>query len=73
MPHMRPRDVRAIAFWLTSSLVLLIAVYFAARNVIAAVAVTGAYNCWLLTRARMRRVFRRLRGETVDWSGYYYD
>lgn len=71
---MRARDVRAIAFWIMSSLVLLIGVYFATRGVIAAVAVTGAYNAWLLTRPRMRRVFRRMRGETTSgFSGYYLD
>lgn len=70
---MRARDVRAIAFWLSSSLVLLVATYLATRGVIASVALTAAYNAWLLTRPRMRRVFRRLRGETVDFSGYYLD
>ena len=70
---MRPRDVRAIAFWLTSSLVILLLVYFGAHSVIAAVALTAAYNAWLLTRPRMRRVLRRMRGETVDFSGYYLD
>jgi hypothetical protein len=67
---MRARDVRAIAFWLTSSLVLLGLVYVLLRNPLAALAVTGAYNAWLLTRPRMIRVFRRLRGEP-DWSGYF--
>ncbi|HEV2531235.1 hypothetical protein [Phenylobacterium sp.] len=70
---MRARDVRAIAFWLTSSLVLLVGAYLVSRSVIASVALTGAYNAWLLTRPRMRRVVRRLRGETVDFSGYYMD
>ena len=70
---MRARDVRAIAFWLTSSLLILLGVYFAIRSVIAAVALTGAYNAWLLTRQRMRRVLRRMRGDTVDFSGYYLD
>jgi threonine/homoserine/homoserine lactone efflux protein len=70
---MRARDVRAIAFWLTSSLVVLAGVFLVFDSVIAAAALTGAYNAWLLTRPRMRRVFRRLRGETVDFSGYYLD
>lgn len=70
---MRARDVRAITFWLTSSLVLLFAVYAATRSVIAAAALLAAYNAWLLTRARMRRVFRRLRGENMDFTGYYID
>ena len=70
---MRARDVRAIAFWLTSSLIILVGVYLAAHSVIAAAALTAAYNAWLLTRPRMRRVFRRMRGETADFSGYYLD
>jgi hypothetical protein len=70
---MRPRDARAIAFWIATSLALVVAVYVLTKSVIAAAALTGAYNAWLLTRPRMRRVFRRLRGETVDFSGYYYD
>jgi hypothetical protein len=74
MPRMRPRDVRAIAFWIVTSVVLLVGVFvLTGRGVLPAVALTGAYNLWLLTRPRMRRVFRRLRGETVDWSGYFYD
>jgi uncharacterized protein involved in cysteine biosynthesis len=70
---MRARDVRAIAFWITSSLVLLVAVFLATHGVIAAAALTAAYNAWLLTRPRMRRVFRRMRGEATGFSGYYID
>jgi len=73
MPRIRPRDVRAIAFWIVTSLMLLVGVYFLTGGVLAAVALTGAYNLWLLTRPRMRRVLRRLRGETVDYSGYFID
>ena len=70
---MRARDVRAILFWITSSLVLLAMSFLATHGVIASAAVTGAYNAWLLTRPRMRRVFRRMRGETTGFSGYYLD
>ncbi len=70
---MRARDVRAISFWLSSSLVLLFGVYAATRSVIAAAALAAAYNAWLLTRPRMRRVFRRVRGENMDFTGYYID
>jgi threonine/homoserine/homoserine lactone efflux protein len=73
MPHLRPRDARAIAFWIATSLLLLVVVFVVTKSVIAAAALLAAYNAWLLTRPRMRRVFRRLRGETVDFSGYYYD
>ena len=70
---MRPRDVRAIVFWMASSLVLFTVVYVATRGVIAPAAATAAYNAWLLTRPRMRRVFARLRGETLEFHGYYID
>lgn len=70
---MRARDVRAITFWIVSSLVLLLLVYIVSQSLIAAAALTVAYSVGLLTRPRMRRVLRRLRGETVDFSSYYYD
>lgn len=70
---MRSRDVRAIAFWVGSSLVLFAAMFFVSRGLIAPAAATGAYNAWLLTRPRMRRVFARLRGETLEFHGYYID
>jgi hypothetical protein len=39
-----------------------------------AIALTAGYAAWLLTRARMIRVIRRLRGDTGwDFSGYYRD
>jgi hypothetical protein len=72
MPRMRARDVRAIAFWIGTSLVLLAGVFVLSRSVLAAVALTGAWNLWLLTRPRMRRVLRRLRGDP-DYSGYFWD
>ncbi|THD77757.1 MAG: hypothetical protein E7812_13445 [Phenylobacterium sp.] len=62
-----------MAFWLASSLAMLVAVYLASHSVIAAAALVAAYNSWLLTRPRMKRVFKRLRGETVDFSSYYQD
>jgi hypothetical protein len=72
MARMRPRDVRAIAFWIGTSAVLLVGVFALSRSVIAAVALAGAWNLWLLTRPRMRRVLRRLRGDP-DYSGYFWD
>jgi len=69
---MRARDVRAILFWLTTSFLLLALSYALTRGVIVTVALVAAYNAWLLTRPRARRVSRRLRGE-ADWSGYYQD
>jgi hypothetical protein len=43
---------------------------FLLHNLVVSVALTIAYAAWLLTRRRMLRVFRRLRGEP-DWSAYY--
>lgn len=67
---MRPRDVRAIAFWIVSTLLLVAVTGLLLRSYVISLALAAAYNAWLLTRPRMIRVFRRLRGEP-DWSGYY--
>lgn len=72
MSAMRGRDVRAILFCVTTTLALLAIVYLLLRSYLATIALVGAYDAWLLTRPRMLRVFRRLRGEP-DWSGYYKD
>ena len=69
---MRARDVRAITFWITTSLILLGLAYALTQSVIVAAALAAAWNAWLLTRPRARRVARRLRGD-VDWSGYDQD
>jgi hypothetical protein len=68
---MRARDKRAIAFCVTSTIVLLAMTQAAFDNWIAATALAGAYAIWLLTRPRMIRVMRRMRGETVEKSSYY--
>ena len=73
MPRMRPRDVRAILFCFAASLALFGMSYLAAHSLIVSTALTGALDAWLLTRPRMRRVLRRLRGETVDFTSYYQD
>lgn len=67
---MRARDARAIAFCAVSTILLALAVYVLTLNPLATAALTGAYAVWLLTRPRMQRVIRRLRGEP-DWSGYF--
>jgi hypothetical protein len=67
---MRARDVRAIAFCAVSTILLLAVCYLVTRNYLASVGLTGAYAAVILTRPRMQRVFRRLRGDP-DWSGYY--
>ena len=73
MPRMRPRDVRAIVFLLATSAAVFGMSWLATHNLIAASALTAAYDVWLLTRPRLRRVLRRLRGETVDFTSYYED
>lgn len=73
MPRMRLRDVRAIIFLFATSLALFGMSYLGTHNLIVGSALTAAYDVWLLTRPRMRRVIRRLRGETVDFTSYYQD
>ena len=67
---MRARDVRAIAFCVITILAVLAVSALATRNYLASVGLTGAYAAIVLTRPRMLRVFRRLRGDP-DWSGYF--
>lgn len=67
---MRARDVRAIAFCAVTILMMLTASWLLLGSLLASLALTAGYAAWLLTRPRMLRVFRRLRGEP-DWSGYF--
>jgi hypothetical protein len=67
---MRPRDVRAITFCSVSIVLLFIVAFAASLNFLLALAATLAYAAFILTRPRMLRVYRRMRGEP-DWSGYF--
>lgn len=69
----RPRDLRAILFCALTSVAVVLVSYLALKSVIVTAALVAAWLCWLLTRPRMRRVIRRLRGEPSGWSGYYWD
>ena len=69
---MRPRDARAILFVVTTSLVVLVLSLVLLRSYLGSVAILGAWLAIVMTRPRMLRVMRRLRGEP-DWSGYYKD
>lgn len=69
---MRARDLRAIAFCIVTSIMVLVAVYMLIWSYPLALMATAAYDALILTRPRMLRVFRRLRGEP-DWGGYYRD
>jgi len=67
---MRARDVRAIAFCAVTTILVLGVCALVTRNYFASVGLAAAYAAVILTRPRMLRVFRRLRGDP-DWSGYY--
>lgn len=67
---MRPRDLRAILFCAATILVVFALSAVLLRNYLATIALTAAWAALVLTRPRMQRVFRRLRGEP-DWSGYF--
>jgi hypothetical protein len=67
---MRARDLRAIVFCVGTTLALFFVSYLLFQSVIASLALAGAAAAWLVTRPRMQRVMRRLRGDP-DWSGYF--
>ena len=69
---MRPRDARAIAFCVVTFVAVAAATFMVTDSFGLTALVAGLYAIWILTRARMRRVIRRLRGEP-DWSNYYWD
>ena len=55
------------------TIIALAALSFAlTQNYVVALGLTGAYAAFVLTRPRMLRVYRRLRGEP-DWGGYFKD
>ncbi|HEY4031808.1 MAG TPA: hypothetical protein VGM25_15800 [Caulobacteraceae bacterium] len=71
---MRPRDARAILFWIASTAVLILALQAGFHNWLLTAIAAAAYNAWVLSRPRMIRVFRRLRGERFERSdGYFMD
>ena len=67
---MRARDVRAITFSIVSILGLAVGAMLTSHSLLVSLPLTAAYGAWLLSRPRMLRVCRRLRGE-ADWSGYF--
>jgi len=69
---MRPRDARAILFCAATSVAVFIVCLIVSGNYLVSAAVLAAYLAWILTRPRMVRVMRRLRGEP-DWSNYFRD
>jgi hypothetical protein len=69
---MRPRDARAILFWIATTVALILAVEAVVHRWVLAGIAAAAYNAWLLSRPRMIRVFRRLRGERWERTGGYF-
>jgi hypothetical protein len=67
---MRARDIRAIAFCAITIVIVAAGTMILLHSYLVSLALAAACAAWLLTRSRMGRVFRRLRGEP-DWSGYY--
>ncbi len=68
---MRARDVRAIAFCCVTGLGLLVVAYAMFGDLLIAGGFTAAWEAWLLTRPRMIRVFRRMRGEKLERYSYF--
>ena len=69
---MRPRDARALTFCAVTILALAALSFALSQSYAVAAGLTGAYAVFILTRPRMLRVWRRLRGEP-DWGGYFKD
>ena len=69
---MRPRDARALAFCAFTILALAAVSFALSQDYLVAGGLTMAYAAFILTRPRMLRVYRRLRGEP-DWGGYFKD
>jgi hypothetical protein len=71
---MRARDARAILFWIATTLLLMLALQAVIHRWVLTGLAAAAYNAWLLSRPRMIRVFRRLRGERWErTSGYFIE
>ncbi len=74
MARLRRRDIHAIAFCVVTIPAVFLIVDAVAGSLIAGLIGGALYALWLLTRARMIRVIRRLRGETVGgWENYLHD
>ncbi len=69
---MRLRDARAVLFWVASTIVLVFALEAAFRSWVLSGIGAAAYDAWLLSRPRMIRLFRRLRGERLQRLGGYF-
>ena len=69
---MRPRDAHAILFWIVTTLLLILALQAVGHRWVLTGIAAAAYNAWLLSRPRMIRVFRRLRGERWERSSAYF-
>lgn len=71
---MRPRDMRAILFWIATTLLVILAFQTVLHRWVLSGIAAAAYNAWLLSRPRMIRVLRRIRGERWErTSGYFIE
>ena len=59
---MRARDARAILFWIASTFLLIVALEAVLHRWMLTGLIAALYSAWLLSRPRMIRVLRRLRG-----------
>ncbi|HTK33859.1 MAG TPA: hypothetical protein VL358_01060 [Caulobacteraceae bacterium] len=71
MARIKARDMRAIAFCIATIALVMAAAFQLFGSWLPTGASTAAYAVWILTRARMIRVYRRLGGESVERSSYY--
>lgn len=67
---MRRRDAQAIWTFVITALGLTALIFLLTKNILASLAVCGAYSTFILTRPRARRIRSRLRGD-ADWSNYF--
>jgi len=70
---MRRRDIRAIGFCLVTTLAVAISTWAALGSWILAGLLATAWLVFILTRPRMIRVMRRLRGDDIEAFSYYED
>ena len=72
MTSLRPRDIRAITFCAVTIFAVFLVTAMLLPSLLGALAITIAYALFILTRPRMIRVMRRIRGvDEGNWSGYY--
>lgn len=69
---MRRRDAQAIIFCAACVTAVFTVSFALSRSLVVSLPLTAACAAFVLTRPRIKRVRKRLRG-APDWSGYYKD